>query len=296
MALFILRIKEVVPLHQPNKDIANFFHHDVKVARDYNKTILEGDSETNNLTTLTNNRNNLAQTIVKRWRTFKAAASHDSQQHQETEQSISISNDVETSDTESRRKLFHLKTFAKEYDLDVCDKHDYDLLSCESREKVRLLVSDLVDMCQEIPPVFIGLFHLQPCNTQTPTDKEHLAFYEEIIELLPPKWHQLFVREQQRRKIMSCPSSSCNRTHSLCLPPFMSNRKTISEMNETILDQSLDKQNKKTRVQRQSSVPERSRHSVSANQETEIPIEGTRFSIARRSTITHVLENKSEAT
>ena len=48
-----------VPLHQPNKDITKFFHYDVKVARDYNKTIHEGDLETNNLTLSTINTEQL---------------------------------------------------------------------------------------------------------------------------------------------------------------------------------------------------------------------------------------------
>ena len=212
MALFILRIKEVVPLHQPNKDIANFFHHDVKVARDYNRTIHEGDLETNNLPTLTNQRSNLAQSIINRWKTFKSVTSQDNQQLQDIGQLSSIN-----SNEESRRKLLRLKTFAKDYDLDVFDKNDYDLLNAESREKVRLLINDLIDMCQEIPSVFINLFQLQPCPTQTSTDKEHMSFYEEIIELLPPKWYQLFVREQQRRQITSL-SSSVNRTYSLRVP------------------------------------------------------------------------------
>jgi hypothetical protein len=274
MALFILRIKEVVPLHQPNKDITNFFHHDVKVARDYNKTIREDDLEANNSTTLPVNRNNLTHSIVKRWKTFKSITSHDNQQHQDPGPSLSINND----DTESRRKLLRLKTFAKEYDLDVFDKHDYDLLNSNSRNKVRLLVSDLVDIYQEIPPTFAGLFHLQPCNTQTSTNKDHKSFYEEIIEILPPKWYQLFVREQKRRQIMSW-SSSFNRTYSLRL-----NKKPFTESNENNLNQPLNKLNQKNRrrhFQRRSSVPPTGSYSLSSHQDTEIPIEGNRFRMAK---------------
>jgi len=295
MALFILRIKEVVPLHQPNKDIANFFHYDVKLARDYNKTIHEGDLQSDNL----------ARSIVNRWKTFKSLTSHDIQQHQETGQSLSINTDVELTDTktnnvlnidiESRRKLIHLNTFAKEYNLDVFDKRDYDLFDSDSREKVRLLVSDLIDICQEeIPNVFVDLFHIQSCGTQTSTDKEHRSFYEELIELLPPKWYQLFIREQQRRQIMSW-SSSFNRTYSLRVPRLTTFRKSISESNENHHSQSVKKpcERNTANFRRQSSVPESILHSLSIiNQETETPVLGTRFRIARPSTTTEMFSNE----
>ncbi|CAF3710169.1 unnamed protein product [Adineta steineri] len=291
MALFILRIKEVVPLHQPNKDITNFFHYDVKVARDYNKTIHANNLESNNLAITTITGNNLAQSIVNRWKTFK---SHDNQ----TGQIPTISNDIELTDnnilninTESHRKLLRLKTFAKEYNLDVFDKHDYDLLNSTSREKVHLLVNDLVDMCQEdIPSVFVDLFHLQPCTTQTSTNKEYQLFYQEIIELLPPKWYQLFVREQQKRQIKSW-SSSFNRTYSLRLPQLTPLTKTISQSNENDHNLVIEK-HKRAHFQRQSSVPESNLRSLSINQETEVPVHGTRFRITRPSIPTLTVENK----
>ncbi|CAF5170932.1 unnamed protein product, partial [Rotaria magnacalcarata] len=99
MALFILRIKEVVPLHQPNKDISNFFHHDVRVARDYNKTIHEGNLETNNLVTLTIQQSQVAQSMVHRWKAFKSMSSYDNQQHQTNQQLSSIDDDLELADT-----------------------------------------------------------------------------------------------------------------------------------------------------------------------------------------------------
>ena len=245
------------------------------------------------------NRSNLTQSIVNHWKTFKSLTSQDSQRHTETGQSSTINTDAELTDTktnniESRRKLFHLKTFAKEYNLDVFDKHDYDLFTSDSREKVRLLVNDLVDMCQEeIPTVFVDIFHLQPCGTQTSTDKEHQSFYQEIIELLPPKWYELFVRQQHQRQIMSW-SSSFNQTYSLRAPRLSTLRKSISESNENNHSQSVRKpcERNKVHFRRQSSVPEASLYSLSINQETETPIEGTRFRIARPSTTTEMFGNK----
>ncbi|CAF3458177.1 unnamed protein product [Rotaria sp. Silwood1] len=292
MALFILRIKEVVPLHQPNKDIAKFFHHDVKVARDYNKTINEDDLEKDNLSTLTVQQSHLAKSIINRWKKVKSITSHDNQQNQEIQQSSSINNDLELNntrnnnvlniDTESRRKLFRLKTFAKEYDLDVLNKNDYDLLNSNSREKIRLLINDLIDIYQDIPTVCADLFHLQPCNIQTSTAKEHMSFYQEILELLPPKWYQLFIREQERRRMISW-SSPLNRTYSLRVPQFATFRKLSSESN---VSSETERQKMGVDYRRRSSVPEISLRALEIHQDTEIPVEGKRSSITKLVTTT----------
>jgi hypothetical protein len=287
MALIIFRIKEVVPLHQPNKDIANFFRYDVKVARDYNKTIDEEDFDAKNLPSSTLHRNNLAQTIVNQWKTFKSSTSHNNQQQQSVVSSSSMNTDLQSSnhknnllpdDIESRRKLFRLKTFAKEYDLDIFNKDDCNLTNRDSQEKVRLLLSDLIDMCQEIPAIFTDLYRLLPSGTQSASaDKEHMAFYQEIIEFLPPKWHQLFVYERQRRHITSLPLTF-NRSYSMRSPTL--------ESDDHNLRQSLKEKKKKdrSRLSRQSSVPESTFHSTTIHEETEIPIEGTRFRIAKPNT------------
>ncbi|CAF3470145.1 unnamed protein product [Rotaria sp. Silwood1] len=292
MALFILRIKEVVPLHQPNKDIAKFFHHDVKVARDYNKTINEDDLEKDNLSTLTVQQSHLAKSIINRWKKVKSITSHNNQQNQEIQQSSSINNDLELNntrnnnvlniDTESRRKLFRLKTFAKEYDLDVLNKNDYDLLNSNSREKIRLLINDLIDIYQDIPTVCADLFHLQPCNIQTSTAKEHMSFYQEILELLPPKWYQLFIREQERRRMISW-SSPLNRTYSLRVPQFATFRKLSSESN---VSSETERQKMGVDYRRRSSVPEISLRASEIHQDTEIPVEGKRSSITKLVTTT----------
>ena len=290
MALIIFRIKEVAPLHQPNKDIANFFRYDVKVARDYNKTIHENDFDAKNLPSSTLHRNNLAQTIVNQWKTFKSSTSNNNQQQQSVV-SPSMNTDLESSnhknnllpdDIESRRKLFRLKTFAKEYDLDIFNKDDCNLTNRDSQEKVRLLVSDLIDMCQEIPTIFIDLYRLLPSGTQS-ADKEHMSFYQEIIEFLPPKWHQLFVYERQRRRMTSLPLPF-NRSYSI--------RSHVLELDDHSLRQSLREKKKKdrSRLSRQSSVPESTFHPTTIHEETETPIEGTRFRIAKPNTQIHEIE------
>jgi hypothetical protein len=304
MALIILRIKEVVPLHQPNKDITNFFHYDVKVARDYNETIQGGDFNVMNLTIPTlSSRNNLAQSIVNRWKLFKSSTSQEQQSTQLPSSTMNTDlelanhiNNLLPNNTESRRKLFRLKRFAKEYDLDIFNKDDYNLTNCGSREKVSLLVNDLIGMCQEMPSVFIDLYHLQPSGTNSSsTDKEHLSFYQEIIEILPPKWYQLFKYERQRRRIPW--PLTFNRSYSMRSSPLDTYKNSISESNEQNFHESLKKKNKKNRtLSQQKTIPESNHPSITIHEEnpTEIPIEGTRFRIVKPPTTTELFDNESK--
>ena len=285
MALFILRIKEVVPLYHSDKDVANFFRHDVKVARDYNKTIHEGDLNTAAVAA----SHHLAQSIVNRWQTFKSTTSHNAQQPPEPpaapplftttdlESAIYRSNGL-SQDMEARRKLFRLKTFAKEYDLDVFHDDDYNLSASNSRDKVRLLVSDLIDICQEIPAVFIDLYRLQPSSTQTSSDREHLSFYQEIIELLPPKWYQLFIYERQRRHRTAHPLKF-DRSYPMRSHPLGPCKSLATESVDDDDDRRASSQQHRVRFQRQSSVPEPNLSSTNVNQTIEVPLKGTRFRV-----------------
>ena len=284
MALVILRIKEVVPLYYSNQDVANFFHHDVKVARDYNKTVHEGDLNTAAIAA----SHHLAQSIVNRWKTFKSTTSHNAQQAAVTPP-LFTTTDLESAiykshglsqDMEARRKLFRLKTFAQEYDLDVFHDDDYDLTTFDSREKVRLLVSDLIDICQEIPTVFIDLYRLQPSSTQTSSDREHLSFYQEIIELLPPKWYQLFIYERQRRHRTAHPLKF-DRSYPMRSHPLEPCRSFATESidDDRLASSQQHNEQHRVRLQRQTSVPGSNLSSTTVNTTTEVPLKGTRFRI-----------------
>lgn len=275
MALIILRIKEVVPLHQANKNISNFFHHDVKVVRDYNKTIHENDLESGNLSASTLHRSRLAQSIVKRWKTIKGLPSQTNQQierptvmHDDSGLAHDENDNTLTIDAESRRKLLCLKQFAAEYNLDVFDKRDYHLLTPESREKVSALANDLLDVCEEQDSTVLDeIRHLQPNRSHTSINREKRSFYEEITELLPPKWCQLFLREQKRRQIMSWPS-------------------TISQ------SELMAYKKHNSFSQRRSTVPAIRFHSSTFDQDNEISIENYTSSSRRPSMINQIPEDK----
>ena len=278
MALLILRIKEVAPLHQPNADVTNFFHYDVKVARDYNKTTHDNDLESNHSPSSTVHRTHLARSIVTRWRTFKSMnfpTNHDIEQLPTTNNGIQITN----LDTDERRDLLNLKRFSKEYGLNPFNKDDYHLLTDESQEKVRLLINDLLDMYEEVPPVFIGLFHLQPYATRSTTGDEQMPFYEEFIRLLPSAWYQVFLQEQQRRQTKSW-SSLLHRTHSMRTPKHTRHQRSTAETTETNLQSTSiqqERMNRRASLQRQAPVS----IDVDNETETDVPIDGTRFRITR---------------
>lgn len=290
MALLILRIKEVAPLHQPNVDVTNFFHYDVKVARDYNKTVHhDNDFESNPSPGPTLHRTHLARSIVTRWRAFKSMnfpTNHDIEQSPTTNNTTQITN----LDTDERRDLLNLKMFSKEYGLNPLNKDDYHLLTTESQDKVRLLINDLLDMYEEVPPVFIGLFHLQPYATRSSTGEEQMPFYEEFIRLLPPAWYQVFIKEQQRRQTKSW-SSLLQRTHSLRTPKHTRHQRLTPETieNNSHLSTSIQQErtNRRPSLQRQTSV------AIDVDEETEahVPIEGTRFRIARLPATDETSEN-----
>lgn len=291
MALLILRIKEVVPLHQPNEDVTNFFHYDVKMARDYNKTVHANDLEPNPSSNSPIHRSHLARSIVTRWRTFK---SMNSSPNQDIEQTPTTNHDgpLTDLDIDRRRDLLNLKMFSKEYGLNPFNKDDYHLSTPTSREKVRLLINDLLDMYEEVPPVFIGLFNLHPYATRSGVGEDRMPFYEEFIRLLPPKWYQVFRVEQQRRQITSQPSS-LNRTHSLHTPKQARHRQTTSDSSENVshsLPNQLDRTGKRANFQRQTSISV----DVDEENETEVPIQGTRFRIARLPTTSEAPEDKPE--
>ena len=302
MALIILRIKEVVPLHQPNKEISNFFHYDVKVARDYNKTIREGELDP---TAATMQRNQLAQSIINQWKRLTFAPSNNRETPVDAGQPRVAPNDADRStndgnsilnvDFESRRKLFRLMTFAKEYDLDLLAKHDYELFTWESQEKVRLLVSDLLDMSDEISTVCVDLSRLQPGATRTSTDEECRLFYRELIQSLPPKWYQLFTQEQQRRQPVSW-SSTFNRSYSVRTSRFASTNESLDQCNENSQTRLTKKVNPKPRetITRQISLPETRLYASTTDHRIGVPVEGTRFRIAKPPSTTRIVENETE--
>ncbi|CAF2319661.1 unnamed protein product [Rotaria sp. Silwood2] len=172
MVLTIFRIKEVVLLHQSNKNITKFFHYDVKIARDYNKIIHENDSNETNFTTTNLRRNDLSKSIINQWKSFKLSLSVNVDLESNNNNDNLLSNDMK-----SQRKLFRFKLFTKEYDLDIFNRDDYHLTNSNSREKVRLLVNDLVDICQEMSSIFVDLYCLQSLGTQlSSTNKEYMSF------------------------------------------------------------------------------------------------------------------------
>jgi len=194
MALIIFRIKEVVPLHQENDDIAEFFHHDVKIARDYNKTIQENESNTSaTLATSKLNTSDLGKSIVNHW---KGLILHANDQNQRSSAVVQTNSSI---DSTGFGNLSELQMLAKDFDLNILNSDDREMTTPENEEKVLCLVNNLLDMYEESPPTLVDFCHYQSYDAQTSARKEHILFYENVIEHLPPKWYDLLVRERRRR-------------------------------------------------------------------------------------------------
>lgn len=293
MALIILRIKEVVPLRQANKDVVNFFHHDIKLARDMNRSIQDDNSEHHNDSVTHPHRGHVAQTIVNQWKRFGLSNSQHSSTFPDTEagdnqtsQRTSAprrTNSIINADPEARKTL-RLSAFAKEHDLDLSDPHHYDIATVEIREKVRFLVNELIDMSEEMDNVIDDVSRLQPGATQTSFHHEYRLFYQELIESLPPKWLQIFNLERQRRRSPFLPTI-VNRSFSLRPMSTPSSNKTIHAADHIDPRQILSNASSKkaSLFDRKTSVPETRLRKTGLNQSPGIPIIGTRFSIARAS-------------
>jgi hypothetical protein len=194
MALIIFRIKEVVPLHQENDDIAEFFHHDVKIARDYNKNIQENESNTSaTLATSKLNTSDLGKSIVNHWKGLILDANDENQRSSAAVQTNS------SVDSTGFANLSELQMLAKDFDLNILNSDDREMTTQENEEKVLCLVNNLLDMYEESPPTLVDFCHYQSYDAQTSARKEQSLFYENVIEHLPPKWYDLLVRERRRR-------------------------------------------------------------------------------------------------
>lgn len=223
MALIILRIKEVIPLHQESKEIAQFFHHDVKVARGYNKTITDKDNIHNKkygssgIGTIV-----LSKSIAKHWKGLIPSSKDQNLSVNTQQYDIFYSTNL--------TDLNHLQTYAKDFHLDVFRTEDRELTTAESQEKVLCLVNSILDIYEEDPAAFIDLSRFQPYGAQTSARKEQTSFYEHLIELLPPKWYGVFHRERRRRNNMGPPNK--RRSISFTVPSVHS--LTRSRLNQSL--------------------------------------------------------------
>ena len=248
MALIVLRIKEVVPLNQANEAIETFFHHDVKVARDYNRTIRENESISEmNVATSKRDTNVFSKSIGDRW---KELVSSSKEKHHQLMRKIRTNPAYYPTTVADMNSL---QMYAKEFELNIFAEEDRELLTSQSEEKVSCLVKSLLDLYEEDPPTFVDFCRYQPYGAQ----KEHFTFYEHLIELLPPKWYDLFNRERSRRLDIVQLGRQRSISFATADGPFI---------NSSRLNQSLNEQHRRSRLVRLSKkAPELSQNHLSTN-------------------------------
>ncbi|CAF4072794.1 unnamed protein product [Adineta steineri] len=184
MALIILRIKEVVPLHQTNETIQAFFKHDVKLTRDRNRTSFKGQKQSA-ATFIKSNTNPSNE--------FTLSGKYDDRQ------SIIIQEASSGATSTTLFDMNDLQMYVKNFNLDIFNENDRELLTAESEEKVSCLVKNILDMYEEDQPMFLDFCHYQPYSNPASAQKEYFIFYEHFIKLLPLKWYERFERERRRR-------------------------------------------------------------------------------------------------
>jgi hypothetical protein len=259
MALIVLRIKEVVPLYQANEAIQTFFHHDVKIARDCNRTIHENECIPRmNSVTEKRDTNVFSKSIVDHWKEFSPSSrdEHDQMKYK-----------IRTRSTNYRATLENmndLQMYAKDFELDVFAEKDRELLTADSKERVSCLVKSLLDMYEEDPPTFVDFCRYQPYGAQTSAQKEHLTFYEHLIELLPPKWYDLFNRERRQR--LDIVQFGTRRSNSFSAPMG-------SFISPSRLNQSLSERHQRSRLVRLSKKEPKASDNHPSTHVNERPIE-----------------------
>ena len=227
MASIVLHIKEVVPLNQANDAIQTFFHHDIKVARNYNRTIQENEHMSEKNLAIAKRDTNVCYTCMTDQ--YQKRASANKEGHP---QSMCRIRTDSTYYPTTLTDMNNLQMYAKDFELDVFSEEDRELLALDSEERVLCLVKNLLDMYEEDPPTFVDFCRYQPYGAQISAGNEHLIFYEHLIALLPPKWYELFDRERRRR--LDIVQTGRRRSNSFAVPtnPFTNHSRLNHSFNE----------------------------------------------------------------
>ncbi|CAF1360457.1 unnamed protein product [Adineta steineri] len=194
VAMIILRIKEVVPIVRDD-EIAEFWHNDVRIVRGQNKKIHHHDVSSlvnlwkeiasTNPTSLPNEENNEeVKPII------------------ETKQSKLPLRHRDKSDIILRRKLKNLQEFANAYNLNLSNTDDVLLLNKNARKNVEHMANDIIASIDETNQINLGSFVAQMSgyNRVSLTRVRMQTFYQELLDVMPPKWKEVFQECQEQSR------------------------------------------------------------------------------------------------
>lgn len=187
MAMVILRVKEVVPIVRDDEigtcpkvsryllDVffsrpAEFWHDDVRIVRGQNKAMRQRE----------------AHNFVELWETMEKPEHADEQQRPLKGQSR-VQMDL-------ARKLRNLRDFARGYNLDLSKPEDRLLQTETARRNLQRMVNDMSTTIDETNRSNLGsLVASVGRHQQRSTSRSRMqTFYQELIEVMPRKWRDVF--------------------------------------------------------------------------------------------------------
>ncbi|CAF1202257.1 unnamed protein product [Rotaria sordida] len=192
VAMGILRIKEVVPIVRDD-EIAQFWHNGVRTVRGHNKTMHRNDI------------NNL----VNMWKSIKSTDLEPLNIEDNNEESkINIEIDKQQLSLKHRnisqiilaRKLQNLEEFANAYHLNLSNTDDRLLRTDTARENVQQMANDILASIEETNRINLGSFVAQMggSNDRLLTRFRMQTFYQELVDVMPLKWKEIFEQCQQQ--------------------------------------------------------------------------------------------------
>ncbi|CAF1087113.1 unnamed protein product [Adineta steineri] len=194
VAMIILRIKEVVPIVRDD-EIAEFWHNDVRIVRGQNKKIHHHDVSSlvnlwkeiasTNPTSLPNEENNEEVKPIIETKQSKISLRH-----------------RDKSDIILRRKLKNLQEFANAYNLNLSNTEDVLLLNKNARKNVEHMANDILASIDETNQINLGSFVAQMSgyNRVSLTRVRMQTFYQELLDVMPPKWKEVFQECQEQSR------------------------------------------------------------------------------------------------
>jgi hypothetical protein len=173
--------------------LAQFWHNDVRIVRGQNKTIHNRD--VNNL--------------VNMWKTMTGTnpsvlpigdTDEDAKPDIKTnEQQIPLKQ-RNKSEMILARKFRNLQEYANAYNLNLSNSDDTLLRTNDARENVQRMANDILASIDETSQMNIGSLVAQigGNNQRSLTRSRMETLYQELMDVMPPKWKEVFQKRQEQ--------------------------------------------------------------------------------------------------
>ncbi|CAF3929346.1 unnamed protein product [Adineta steineri] len=175
------------------------------------------------------------------------------------------------SDSAKRERRKQLLALASLHDLDMTNENDLTLNNSEARDKVKQLYKTMVQFDQDAKRLDISLKHKQTLPTL-------------MMDVLPPKWTELFQHQQEKDRAQQPDHQKGARTHGSYQwrnPAHYNTYQACSIQPANSFHQHLPPSPRKFRTQSYSSNPFVVRSVSFTEQESETQLRGTRFRLTK---------------